>query len=371
MMAEAQRAPQAAHPLPRYNVAVVSWKPHDDMAEAIAEALGQLGHRALPFAWDGAVPAEADVVFSQGPYGPFLQVPQQLGRLERHRRPFLVHWNDEGLPDLRLPWPLMAGLAAGRSWAGRLHQSPSRVWRALSRFPPIAWVRRHMKRYSYLGDYHYAFRQGWLNLLVDSSQIYANLHSAHGLPTLTVPWGAVPAWSADLGLERDNDVLWMGARAGRRRSGLLDRVREDLRRLNIEMYVADNEEHPFIYGADRIRMLNRAKITLNLTRTWYGDNFLRLSIVMPNRSLVVSEPLLQHWPDYVAGEHYVAAPIARLAETIQHFLTHADERQAIVENAVKLLQTRLTLINCVERIMSAVAERMPASEQPPAGAGRR
>jgi hypothetical protein len=217
-----------------------------------------------------------------------------------------------------------------------------------------------MKRYSYLGDYHFAFRQGWLNLLVDSSQIYADLHSAHGLPTLAVPWGAVPSWSADLGLERDIDVLWMGARAGRRRSRLLDQVRADLRRRNIEMHVADNEEHPFIFGAERTRMLNRAKITLNLTRTWYDDNFLRLSIVMPNRSLVVSEPLLLHWPDYVAGEHYVAAPIATLAETIQHFLTHADERQVIVENAVRLMQTRLTLTNSVAQIMSAVAERMPA-----------
>jgi hypothetical protein len=360
-MAEIDSASPPA-PKPGYNVAVVFWKTYDGMAEAIAGALGQLGHTPLPFAWDAPIPDSADVVFSQGPYGPFLQVPQQLGSLQNGHRPFMVHWNDEGLPDLRLSWPIMAGVAAGRSWAGRLPQSPSQTLRTLSQYPPMTWVRQRMKRFSYLGDYHYAFRQGWLNLLVDFSQVYARLHSAHGVPALAVPWGAVPSWSANLNLERDIDVLWMGARASRRRSRLLDQVREGLRRRNIEMYVADNEEHPFIFGAERTRMLNRAKITLNLTRTWYDDNFLRFPIVMPNGSMVVSEPLLPHCPDYVAGEHYVAAPIPQLADTIHHYVTHEAERQSIVAQASVLMNTNLTLSNCVDRIMSAVAERMPRRE---------
>jgi len=213
-----------------------------------------------------------------------------------------------------------------------------------------------MKRYSYLGDYHFAFRQGWLNLLVDSSQIYANLHSAHGLPTLAVPWGAIPGWSADLGLERDIDVLWMGARASRRRGDLLDRVRASLRRRGIEMYVGDNEEHPFIFADERTRMLNRAKVTLNITRTWYDDNFLRFAIVLPNRSLLVSEPMLDHCSEYVAGQHYVSAPHDQLADTIAYYLTHSTERQRIVDNAYQLVTQELTLKNCVARIMAAAGE---------------
>src|SRR6266498_3016988 len=47
-------------PTPRYNVAVVFWEPVDGMAEAVANALGELGHRPLPFAWDGQIPAAAD-----------------------------------------------------------------------------------------------------------------------------------------------------------------------------------------------------------------------------------------------------------------------------------------------------------------------
>src|SRR5260221_5382073 len=147
----------------------------------------------------------------------------------------------------------------------------------------------------------------------------------------------------------------MGARATRRRGALLDRGRQDLRRRRIGMYVADNEEHPFIFADERTRMLNRAKITLNVTRTWYDDNFTRFPIVMPNRSLVVSEPMLSHCPDYVVGKHYVAAPVEELAETIVHYLSHPDERQRIVDNAYHLVSKELTLRNCVARIMAAMA----------------
>src|SRR5260221_13927676 len=148
----------------------------------------------------------------------------------------------------------------------------------------------------------------------------------------------------------------MGARATRRRGALIDRIRSDLRRRGIEMYVADNEEHPFIFAGERTRILNRAKITLNITRTWYDDNFTRFPIVMPNRSLVVSEPMLSHCPDFVAGKHYVAAPADQLAETIAHYLSNSDERQRIVDSAYALVTEDLTLKNCVARIMAAADE---------------
>lgn len=76
------------------------------------------------------------------------------------------------------------------------------------------------------------------------------------------PWGATPRWYADLGLERDIDVLWMGKRGSKRRSNLLDQVRKELDTVGVSIYVADNEENPFIHGDDRIRFLNRAKLPL-------------------------------------------------------------------------------------------------------------
>jgi hypothetical protein len=345
-------------------VAVVMWQPHEGMAQAISEALLQLGYDVTPFEWDQPVPTGVDAVFSHGPYRRFMSVPSQLGQMPPERRPWLVHWNDEGMPDLRLPWVVLAGLGHLRSWIGRqVHAARPNL---LARLPGPRWVDQRMMRFSYLGDYYYAYQRGWLSLLVDQSKIYADLRSAHGLPTLAVPWGSIPAWSSDLGLERDIDVLWMGARASRRRGALLDQVRDDLRRRGIQMYVADNEEHPFVFGEERTRMLNRARITLNLTRTWYDDNFLRFSIVLPNRSLLVSEPMLAHCADYVPGTHYVAAPAAQLAETIAYYLAHPTERQRIVDNAYTLVTQNLTLKNSVARIMAALAELARSRRAPAA-----
>jgi hypothetical protein len=176
------------------------------------------------------------------------------------------------------------------------------------------------------------------------------------MPTIYVPWGSTPSVYGDLDLERDIDVLWMGKRGTRRRSRLLDRIRRQLSSYGVEIYVADNEENPFIFNETRTRFLNRAKITLNITRTWYDDNFSRFAYAVPNRSLVVSEPLLPHCPEYEAGIHYVSAPIDRLAESIVYYLAHDDERQRIVENAYQLVTKELAFRESIARLMDGVTE---------------
>jgi hypothetical protein len=164
----------------------------------------------------------------------------------------------------------------------------------------------------------------------------------------------MPRWYADLGLERDIDVLWMGIRGSKRRSQLLDRVRYELKMHGVEMYVADNEENPFIFGDERTEYLNRAKITLNITRTWYDDNFSRFSLAAPNRSLVVSEKMLPHCPSYQLGVHYVEAKPDDLAQSILFYLQNPTERERIVEAAYHLTTEELTFNNSIKCIMDAV-----------------
>ena len=130
------------------------------------------------------------------------------------------------------------------------------------------------------------------------------------------------------------------------------------------MYVADNEERPFAFGAERTELLNRAKITLNITRTWYDDNYLRFALAAPNRSLIVSEPMLPHCPAYRPGVHYVSAPVERLAETIVYYLKHEDERREIVESAYRLLATELAFRNGARRVLEVVAEARDRSSGP-------
>lgn len=67
------------------------------------------------------------------------------------------------------------------------------------------------------------------------------------------------------------------------------------------MYVVDNVENPFVFGEERLRLLNRLTITLNLLPTWYDHAFpYRFHLAAPNRSLVVSEPIPPHCPRYQA-----------------------------------------------------------------------
>ena len=326
----------------------------DGIAEVISDELSALGYHPVLFQIGSAIPEKAEVVFSFGPYGRFLTIPRQLAKMPPEQKPIFVHWNTEGIPDPRIPWKLMSSVSGWRSWLGRVQDSRNNS----ARIPGTEWLssllESRMLRFRYLGDYYYALRRGWLDIFADTSEIYADIHRQHGLPTIVAHWGATPRWYKDLGLERDIDVLWMGTRGTKRRSLLLDRVRSKLKAYGVRMHLADGKENPFIFGDERIYYLNRSKITLNITRTWYDDNFSRIALAAPNRSLVVSEQVLPHCPSFIAGTHYVSVPVDSLAETILYYLDHEEERLRIVDNAYHLVTTKLVFRESIKSIMDAV-----------------
>ncbi len=332
----------------------------DGIPEAISDELNALSYHPVHFQIGSPIPEKAGVIFSYGPYGNFLTIPRQLAKIHPERRPIFVHWNTEGIPDLRIPWRLMSLVSGWRSWLGRVHDARNGSVRTRGTEKLLSFIEPRMWRFRYLGDYYYALRQGWLDIFADTSAIYADLHRQHGLPTIVAHWGATPRWYKDLNLNRDIDVLWMGTRGTKRRSLLLDRVRDELGAYKVRIHIADGKENPFIFGDERIRYLNRSKITLNLTRTWYDDNFSRLALAAPNRSLTISEPLLPHCPPLIAGTHYVSAPVASLARTIVYYLEHEAERLRIVEDAYRLFTTQLTFRESIKSIMDAVNSVSPS-----------
>lgn len=350
-------APSAAK-----TVAVLSWRSGDGIGEMLCHELGNLNCSPVPFAYGSPIPDSADVLLSFGPYGQLLPVWQQAAETPARRRPVVVHWNTEGMPDIRLPALVVRLLSLQRSRLGfKAHSLPARHrvtrW---SRQVLQAVIGDRMSRFRNTGDYEYAYRRGWLHVLADSSAVYARLRSSLGLPTLYAPWGSTPTWYADLRLVRDIDVLWMGTRGSSRRGRLLDRTRGELRSRGVRLHMADNVENPFIFSHVRTEYLNRSKITLNLTRAWYDDNYSRFALAASNRSLIVSEPLLPHCPDFEAGTHYVSAPIGHLAETILHYLWHEDERLRIVEQAYRMVTTRLHFAHTLKRMLETAANGRPA-----------
>jgi len=336
-------------------VAVVQWTVDDEIAEAIRYELCRLGYRPTLFQPQSAIPDDHGTVFSFAPYGKFYPLIRQIEMLPADRKPLLVHWNTEGMPDLRIPWILTRSIGAGRFWLDRIkYYLDDRRGSLNRRRSPLSVLDSRMLRFRYVGDYYYAFSKGVLDVLSDSSAIYSQIRSDQGLSTLFAPWGSSPQWYADLNLERDIDVLWMGNRKGRRRRMWIDRIRDELQRHGVDMYMADDEENPFIFGEERIKFLNRAKITLNITRTWYDDNFSRFAFAAPNRSLIASESMLPHCPAYEAGVHYVESAPEDLARTILYYLKHPDERARIVENAYQLLTSHLTFNKTIKIIMEEV-----------------
>lgn len=342
----APASPRGPLPPEKHRVAVVCWNPTDELAEALSASLEELGHSTVLFDSTARIPDSVDIVFSFAPYGNFMAIVDRLAAMPAGRRPLLIHWNTEGIPDPHLPWSLVYPTSRARSWIGHFSTR-----KGVENAPPFAWFKHRMLRYRYVGDYYSAYRSGILSIFADSSTIYAGIHRKHGLPTTYFPWGSTPGWYGDLNLPRDIDVLWLGKRGSQRRSQLIDQVRGELRPHGVRFHVVDNVENPYVFGRDRLIMLNRAKITLNITRTWFDDNFSRFSMAVPNRSLIVSEPMLPHCPEYKAGVHYVSAQIQDLGATILRYLQAEEERCRVVDNAYRLLTEDLTLTNSVAKVM--------------------
>ena len=332
-------------------VALVKWGPADGNADAIGAELRSLGHPVIYFEYDQPVPQPADIVLTFAPHNRWWPIARQVGA--RVPRPRLIHWNFEGVPDPRLTRPVIAWLGWARSWLGEVRHGPSPGGRWLAALPPLAWVTRRLHKFRYVGDSLRALRRGWLSVQADVSERHAAFYQRLGVPARFVPWGTPPTWHADLKLERDIDVLWMGKRRDGRRSATIDMVRAALQLRGVEMYVADGVERPFIFGDERTRVLNRTKLVLNIKTSAQISGFtFRFHTVAGNRALVVSEPFESHVSRYRAGEHYAVAPPEQLAEKILYLLAHEEERRALAENAYRLVTTEMTLRESVRKLLA-------------------
>jgi Glycosyl transferases group 1 len=340
-------------------VAVVEWSPGDGLAKALCTELTALGHDPVLFASNGPIPNDVDMVLTFAPYGELLPIVSQMAQYSLEKRPVFVHWQTQNLPNPHIPWILTKQIAWFRSWLSRISCSPRAADRFLANLKHVQWLTARMYRFRYLGDNRYAYLHGWLDILVESSKIFAQQDNAHGIPAVYIPWGTFRDYHKDLRLERDIDVLWFGKRRIKRRSQLLDAIRHELRTHGIEMYVVDDVEKPFIYGEDRTKILNRSKITLNLRINPYDNVYpYRFHVVAGNRSLIVTEPELDHHAHCIAGRHFIAAEANQIVERILYYLGHEDERCQITENAYRLVTQELTMANSLKAILSLAESRL-------------
>lgn len=318
-------------------VGVVYWQQNDGLGTQTCGILENLGHEAINFLYDAKLPQDLDVVFTYGPFGSLVPLANQLLACPPTKRPLFIWWITEQLPNPALPEWILYGGGRLRSRVERLafRQRTIGEWQLK---PRLRWLAAKAHRFRYYGDLHWLRRTGILSILVTGSPWRADFLRVRGFDPFVPPSPNYrPKWGADLKLERDIPVLWLGKIATRRRKRLLHRVRTEMRQRGVEILVVDGIENPYIFGEERTILLNRTKIVLNLLRAKWDNHAGRYALAAQNRALIVTEPSYPH-TSFLPEVHFVEAPIERMTDTICHYLENEDERQQIVERAYQFIR---------------------------------
>jgi hypothetical protein len=323
-------------------VGVVYWHQDDGLAAQTSRLAENLGHEAVNFLYDETLPQNLDVILAYGPFGSLVPLGSQLVACPVSQRPAFV-W---------LIRSRVERLAFSERSPGKWQPNP---W--------LRWLTTKAHRFRYYGDLYWLQRQGILSTLVTRSPWKAGFLRARGFDPMVPPSPSYfPGWGADLKLERDIPVLWIGKLATARRRRLLQRLRGELKARGVEILMIDGVENPYVFGEERTILLNRTKIVLNLLRQKWDNNSMRYTLAAQNRALIVTEPTLPH-TSFVHRVHIVEVPIEHMADTICYYLSHEDERQKIVSRAYKLVR-KTSLENTMAQILDqAILVRHQARNQ--------
>jgi hypothetical protein len=254
------------------------------------------------------------------------------------RRPRVVAWMSE---------PLVPPVASGLPWPRRTH----RDWVKLAlRDRRVIDARSNERRTLAL------VREGLIDAVATTTLARVERFAEVGIDAAWVPQTVGPSVHADLGLERDIPVLFLGAMTVPRRRLIAWR----LKRAGVELTAVGDWHDPAYWGDARTRLLNRAVITLNINR--FPGNFpdTRFNLAAANRSLIVSEPVYRPDP-YVEGVTHVEAEAADLPAVLERWLADHEGRQRMVNAAYETAMTRLDRSRSV-----AVLSALLAGEAAPA-----
>jgi hypothetical protein len=301
---------------------------------AIAASFREAGHDVVADREDFDPTVDA-VLMSSHP----TLFPRALAQLRElgSRRPRVVMWMTE---------PLVPPVASGLPWPRRTH----RDWLKLAlRDARVRDARSNERRTLAL------VREGVIDTVAAATVARVERFAEIGIDATWVPQtpASVPV---DLGLERDIPVLFLGGMTVPRRRVLVWR----LERAGVPLMAVGNWTDPQYWGDARTRLLNRAVITLNLSR--FPGNFAdsRFLLGAVNRSLIVSEPIYRPDP-YVAGETHVEAESGDLPEVIALWLADRSGRERMISAAYETVTTRLRREDSVASLCALLAgEAVPA-----------
>lgn len=336
-------------------IGVGAWTFGDGIAQAIMSVLTAEGHLASVFDATAAnVAYQPDVIFMWGPMGHLGPVMRTLEASIRSGRPALILWLTEQLPNPRYPewWRRGVGLILARLEMRLYPIGRCNPGRSLEQ-SYLRQLLRFGSRYRYYGELYWLKQWQGRFVLGVTSQVTADFLRQRGFDPRIAYLGTASDWGTDLGLERDIPVLWLGKIATQRRRRILHRLRSDLRARGIPLMMVDGEEHPFVFGQERTRLLNRSKVMVNIMRQPWDDNSMRFYLAAPNGALVVTEPIAPHTP-FTPGQHIVETRVESMADTIESCLKDDHRRSVITANARNLVLSKLTMENGIRDLIASL-----------------
>jgi hypothetical protein len=303
----------------------------------IAGILRDLGFKVEEMADGPWLPERNHVLLVLGNINWFPVLRRQLLRNGRPPGTVLAIWHYEPLPP-----PKASGLAMPRPTLREIAKIILRDKRATDVYTNYFLLRR-------------LHRLALPDILAVTNRGRSDFLAEHGIPASHVPLGYEPSHGHDMGLHRDLDVLYLGESRVPRRRRFLDQLRNQ----RIDVTIRGDWSDPNLWGEARTRLLNRAKILLNILRFPGEFSGLRFLLAMANGALLISEPVYDCYP-FVAGRHFVSASIEEMPRVVRYYLANEAERRRIAEEAYTFVTQSLTMRASVSALADMIRGMAPA-----------
>ena len=98
-------------------------------------------------------------------------------------------------------------------------------------------------------------------------------------------------------------------------------------------------------------MLRRSRVVINVGRTPGNYVGVRLVLAIAAGAVVVSEPMTDPFP-FIAGTHFVEAPLDGILEAALALSADEPRRRRIAEAGQALLTGELTMARCLARVLA-------------------
>jgi hypothetical protein len=191
-----------------------------------------------------------------------------------------------------------------------------------------------------------------------------------GIPCKHVQLGYCASWdtwAGDDAAPRPIDVLYLGA-ADPRRDPLLAGIGASLWSRECQFLVPPLEPRTaprpdFLKEGDKHRRLAHSKILLNLHRTTSAAfEWMRFLEAISNGCVVVSEPSLDADP-LIAGQHFIEAPIDRIAAEVNALLDDRERLSTVRDDAYLFVREHLPIAPA-GRLLGELAAELPRAPTP-------